>query len=256
MRLSYSTIIHGDTFSYAGRIATLIRVTGGPFKVPYLSKMENEDPTLSEDTEFFQDLILKQVREDGETTAVVFTGIEPLWQGNAIFELTKKLREVGFFVKIETAGFYANEIRTIGDVANVISLDYKTILNHQKYLPLIGEKAIFEVFQSNFLKSLTFMEHSKAFKEIKTTIIPGVNDSVEIIENIARNSHKACDQYALQQFVPWPTPLMDQRFEKTLPPNRLQLLELGQVARKHVGRVLVRCHEAEEQEVLPKSQRA
>ncbi len=252
MKLAYSTVIHGNTFAYPGRIATVIRIGGGPFKVPYLSVIESEDPTLSEETEFFLDLVLKQVKEDGETTGVVFSGVEPLWQGNAILELTKKLRELGFFIKIETSGFYSNELHSAADVANVISLDYKTQLTCEKYLPLIGEKINFEVFQSNFLKSLAFMEHGKAFKEIKTTVIPGFNDSVEVIEAIAKSSQNSCDQYALQQFVSWPTPLLDTKFEKLLPPNRLQLLELGQAARKYLGRVVIRCHESEEQEVLPK----
>ena len=102
MKLAYSTIIHGDLFAYSGRISTVIRVTGGPFKVPYLPAVDSRDPSFAEETEFFLDLVLQQSKEDGETTAVVFTGIEPLWQGNAIFELTKKLREVGYFIKVET----------------------------------------------------------------------------------------------------------------------------------------------------------
>ncbi len=253
MKLAYSTIIHGDLFAYSGRISTVIRVTGGPFKVPYLPAVDSRDPGFAEETEFFLDLALEQSKEDGETSAVVLTGIEPLWQGNTIFELTKKLREVGFFVKVETSGFYPTDLRSVAGVANFISLDYKHILASNNYLPLIGEKTNFDVFQSNLLKSLVFMEHGKAFKEVKTVIIPGINDSVEVVENIAKTIRNSCDQYTLQQFVPWPTPLLDPRFELIVPPTRLQLLELAQFARQHVGKVVVKCHESEEQEVIPRT---
>ncbi len=252
MKLAYSTIVNGDTNAYPGRVASVIHIAGGPFKCPYLPAVESQDPTLAEDTSFFLDLAMKQAEEDGETTAVVFTGIEPLWQGNAIFELSKQLRSSGFFVKIDSSGFYSNDLRNLGDIVNFISIDFKHILRSDKYLPLIGSKVNFDVFQSNLLKSLAFLEHSKAFKEVKTTIIPGINDSPEVVESIAETVKSAADQYALVQFVPWPTPLLEPAFEKVASPIRLQLLELGQVARRHVGRVVVRCHESEDQEVSPK----
>ncbi len=251
MKLAFSTVVNGDAYAYPGRISTVIRVTGGPLHCPFLPAAEGQDPVFSEETSFFVDLVSSQAEEDGETTAVVFSGIEPLWQGNAVTELAKKLRENGFFVKIDTSGFYSNDLRGLSSIANYISIDYKHALKQELYIPLIGAKVAFDVFQSNFLKSLVFLEHGKAYKEVRTTIISGVNDSVEAIEEIAK-SIKFVDQYALQQFVPWPLPLLDSSFERLAPPTRLHLLELAQFARRHVGRVVVRCHESEEQEALPK----
>ncbi len=251
MKLAYSTVVNGDAYAYPGRIATVIRVTGGPLRCPFLPVPESQDPVFSEETSFFADLVSSQAEEDGETTAVVFSGIEPLWQGNAVAELTKQLRENGFFVKIDTSGFYSNDLRGVASMANYITIDYKHALKQEKYVPLIGAKVAFDVFQSNFLKSLVFLEHGKAYKEVRTTVIPGINDAAETIEEIAKTI-KFVDQFALQQFVPWPLPLLDASFEKISPPTRLQLLELAQFARRHVGRVVVRCHESEEQEVLPK----
>ena len=254
MKLAYSTIVNGNTMAYPGRVATVIHLSGGPLKCPYLAIGESQDPTFSEDTSFFVDLITKQTGEDGETNAVVFAGLEPLWQGNAVLELAKNLRQLSYFVKVETSGFYANDLRNLSTVANFISLDLKHSLSQSvKYGELIGSKVNFEVFQSNLLTSLTFLEHGKAFKEVKTTIIPGVNDSLEVVESIAQLIKNSCDQYALCQFVPWPLPLADEKFEKIKPPTRLHLLELAQVARKHAGRVVVRCHESDDQEVLPKA---
>ncbi len=255
MKLAYSTIVNGDNQAYPGRIATVIRVTGGPLQCGYLPLVESQDATNSENTGFFLDLVSKQAEEDGETSAVVFSGVEPLWQGNAVSELATNLRQLGFFVKVETSGFYSSDLRSICNVANFVSLDFKHLLVINKLGALIGQRINFEVFQSNFLKSIAFLEHGKAFKEVKTTVIPGVNDSVEVLEEMAKLVKNACDQYALVQFLPWPLPLADSFFEKISPPTRLQLLELGQVCRRHVDRVVVRCHESEDQEVLSKSER-
>ncbi len=255
MKLAYSTIVNGDNSAYPSRVATVIHLSGGPLKCPYLSASESQDPTFSEDTSFFLNLVQAQAEEDGETNAVVFTGPEPLWQGNAVFELAKNLRQLSYFVKVETSGFYSNDVRNLANVANFISFDVKhSPRQANKYGELIGSKVNFEVFQSNLLTSLTFLEHGKAFKEVKTTIIPGVNDSPEVVEDIAKLIKNSCDQYALCQFVPWPLPLADEKFEKIKPPTRLHLLELAQTARKHAGRVVVRCHESDDQEVLPKAQ--
>ncbi len=251
MKLAYSTIVNGDNRAYPGRIATVIRISGGPLSCPYLPAVESKDPIFSEYTSFFINLVTGQAEEDGETDAVVFTGVEPLWQGNAILDLSKRLRELGFFVKVDSSGFYSNDLRSVAEVVNFVSVDYKHVLRGDKYLPLIGAKVNFEVFQSNFLKSLVFLENCKAFKEVKTTVIPSVNDSIEVIEEMSKLI-KNVDQYSLSQFVPWPTPLLDPVFEKIKPPTRLKLLELAQAARKNVGKVVVKCYESEEQEALPK----
>lgn len=253
MKLAYSTIINGDNVSYPGRIATVIRVTGGPLRCSYLPLAENQEPTLTDETDFFLDLVSKQVGEDGETTAVVISGVEPLWQGNAVAELTRKLREIGIFVKVETSGFYSTEVHVLANTASFISLDFKHLFQREKLLPLVGEKVNFEVFHSNFLKSLAFLEHGKAFKEVKTTVIPGINDSMETVREMAKAIGNSVDQYALCQFVPWPLPLTDSAFEKIVPPTRLHLLELAQVCRAYVGRAVVRCYESEDQEALPRA---
>ena len=76
MKLGYSTIVNGDAFAYQGRTASVVHVTGGPLQCPYLSLAESANPPLFEETEFFLDLFTKQAEEDGETTAVVFSGLE------------------------------------------------------------------------------------------------------------------------------------------------------------------------------------
>lgn len=229
----------------------VVHVTGGPILCPYLPVAQSQDSTLSDDTAFFTDLVLKQAEEDSDITAVVFAGVEPLWQGNAILDISRRLRQLGFFVKIETSGFYSSDLHSLVDVVNYVSLDVKHLVQQEKLHKLVGGKINFEVFQSNLLKSLAFMEHGKAFREIKTVVIPGINDSPEVIEGIAKLAANSCDQYALCQFTPWPLPLVDSAFEKIAPPTRLHLLELAQHARKHVGRVVVRCQDSEEQEALP-----
>lgn len=252
MKLLYSTIVNGDVFSYPGRVATVIRIAGGPLRVKYLPAVDSQDPVHAEDLDFFFNLVSKQGEDDGETNAVVFAGVEPLSQGNAVTDICRRFRELGFFVKVESSGFYSSDLHVLSNTVNFVSLDLKHVLQQDKLDKLVQLKSPFDVFQSNVLKSLAFMEHCKAFREVKTTIIPGFNDDASIGE-MAKLVKNACDQYALVQFMPAPLPLGDPAFEKILPPSRLQLLELGQVCRQHVGRVVVRCPDSEDQEVLPKA---
>lgn len=252
MKLAFSTIINGSTEAYPGRIATAIHIGGGPFCPPYLPKAECTTPTQSEDTSFFVDMVASQAREDAETTAVVINGVEPLWQGNPVAELCKQLHSLGFFVKIETSGFYPSDVYALLPYVNQVSLDFKHKLDERLYSPLLGSKVSFEIVYANFMRTIAFLERAKVFKEVKTTVIPGVNDSPEVFDFIGRTCAGFADQVTLHQFVPFPKPLGDQSYEKISPPTRNHLLNLAQLVRKHVGRVVVKCLDSPEQEALPR----
>ncbi len=255
MELSYSTIVNGNTNAYPGRMATVVKISGGPFRVPYLSPGESETPQLKEDTSFFVNFISQQREEDGETSAVVFSGVEPLWQGNALLKLCSQLKALGFFIKVETSGFYAEDLRALLPHVSHVSLDLKHKLTEPLYAPMLGSRVSFTVFYSNLLKAMAFLENAPVYKEVTTTVIPGVNDSADVFDSISRQVKNFADQYALLQFTPFPKPLADPVFEKISPPTRASLLTLAQVARSHVGRVIVRCFESEDQEVLLRAQR-
>ena len=162
-------------------------------------------------------------------------------QGNALLELFKLLKKEGFFIKIETSGYYGEELRYVLPYVDWICLDVKTSLNVIDFGRAGGLHG--DIFLSGLLKSIAFLESFKGVKEIRTTIIKGLNDSEEIIDEISRYV-RFCDYYFLQEFNP----------ENNLIPgcdgvSVERMTELGKSAKKNVKKVLLRLKTGEEVEI-------
>lgn len=132
---------------------------------------------------YTSDELVDKIRKDSDYYAqygggITFSGGEPLLQHEFLFEVVNKLD--GIHKTIETSGFADEDVfKKAIDLFDYIIMDIK-IMNdkeHQKYTGVSNSKIL------NNAKIL--MQSNKGFR-IRVPLIPGVSDTTENIESLAK----------------------------------------------------------------------
>ncbi len=252
MDLKYACIIDGVQDAYPEKVATVVVLGGsnlktefgffGPLAIP---------PT--DCSEISIEALLSHIEKGkANNEAVVFTGSEPLQQYEAMSDILKLLKKREFLVMIETTGFYADNLEKVLPYLNGIAMDIKCDFNANKYAELTGFRGEPATLMQDTLRSVLILKNHKAktpdfHVEFRTTIIPTMNDTPEIIEKIAKEISFA-DKYALQQFYS-ESELADDKFRQFGTTPKQMLIDLAVVAKKNLKKVVIRTKEEGEQEV-------
>lgn len=233
MNVNFSTILASES-------ETIVNLPGCP-----LYCRNCNTPQLVKDGGFEERSVeeLFFILKESKSKRLYFKGGEPLMQGNALLELFKALKREGFYIKIETSGYYGEELKYLLPYLDWVALDVKASLNIIDFGKAGGLHG--DIFLSGLLKSIAFLEKFQGVKEIRTTIIKGLNDSEDVIEEISKYV-RFCDFYILQEYNP----------ENNLIPgcegvSLERMTELGKSAKKNVKNVWLRLKTGVEVEVEP-----
>lgn len=179
---------------YPDKIACIVFTQGCNFRCPYchnpeLVKPEMFGESLSEE-EFF-DFLKERV---GKLDAVSITGGEPTLQYDLI-EFIKKIRDLGFFIKLDTNGTNPDMLKEIIDqkLVNYLAMDIKAPFS--KYEEITKMPVNIEKIK----QSVEMIKSSGIDYEFRTTLVKKLL-SPEDIEQIGRDIAGA-KQYFLQKFV-------------------------------------------------------
>ena len=121
---------------FPGKVACTVFLGGCEFRCPYCHNSELLDinaPALMDVTEFFRFLERRQGLLDG----VAITGGEPLLRKD-IVEFIKRIREMGFLVKLDTNGNHPDKLGEILDsgLVEYVAMDVKN--SKERYGKTIG----------------------------------------------------------------------------------------------------------------------
>ncbi len=176
---------------YPDKISAIIWTVGCNFRCPFCYNInlvyEKTDLIMEEE-------ILKFLeKRKGVLEGLVISGGEPLLQKD-IFDFCKKVKKIGYEIKIDTNGTKPKELQRLIDekLVDYISMDVKAPKN--KYDILAGSKVIIK----NIEKSIELIKNSNIDYEFKTTFVPKLlskNDIIEIGKWL-----KGAKKYFLQQF--------------------------------------------------------
>ncbi|HNU96437.1 MAG TPA: anaerobic ribonucleoside-triphosphate reductase activating protein [Candidatus Magasanikbacteria bacterium] len=179
---------------YPDKIACIVFTQGCNFRCPYchnpeLVKPEMFGESLSEE-EFF-DFLKERV---GKLDAVSITGGEPTLQYDLI-EFIKKIRDLGFLIKLDTNGTNPDMLKEIIDqkLVNYLAMDIKAPFS--KYEEITKMPVNIEKIK----QSVEMIKSSGIDYEFRTTLVKKLL-SPEDIEQIGRDIAGA-KQYFLQKFV-------------------------------------------------------
>lgn len=148
---------------------------------------------------------------------VVVCGGEPT-MSKELTPLIKKIKKMGFFVKLDTNGSDPKTLKKLIDekLVDYVAMDIKA--PKEKYAKAVGAK----VDIKNIQKSIDILKEGRVDYEFRSTIIPTLHVREDVIE-MAKWIRDA-KKYYLQNFRPEKT--IDREFEKIKPYPQEFLLEI------------------------------
>lgn len=179
---------------YPGKIATTVFTVGCSFQCPFCHNpelvLESQFPSPNNMEEEFFQFLKKRV---GKLQGVCITGGEPTIQPD-IITFIKKIREMGFLVKLDSNGTRPDVLKKVIDekLVDFIAMDIKN--SQKKYSKTVGTKVDIERIKL----SVDLIMNSGIDYEFRTTVVPGIhseNDFKEISYWI-----KGAKAYYLQEY--------------------------------------------------------
>jgi pyruvate formate lyase activating enzyme len=216
---------------YPGKISAIVFTGGCNFRCPFC---HNSDLVLALDTlptiiegEFFKKIEKRRGFIDG----IVITGGEPLINRD-ILNFIKKIKDMGFLVKLDTNGSFPellNEILNTNTV-DFIAMDIKS--SPEKYSMAAGVK----VDISKIEKSISLIMGKSPDYEFRTTMVPGITEEEDMIPMV--KMIEGAKSYAIQQFRPMK--VIDPRYLTIKPFSHETLLKFVEIVKPFVGQVELR----------------
>ncbi|MBP3815141.1 MAG: anaerobic ribonucleoside-triphosphate reductase activating protein [Butyrivibrio sp.] len=191
-------LIHGlqkmTLLDYPGYVACTVFLNGCDFRCPYCHNFELVDGTaqaLMDDEEFFAFLGKRKGLLDG----VCISGGEPLLHKD-IDDLIRRIREMGFKVKLDTNGYHPDMLKKLIDegLLDYIAMDIKN--SFAKYAVTTGAP---NINTSIIKKSISIIMNSGVDYEFRTTVAGGLHQADDF-EQIGAMIPDA-KAYYLQQFT-------------------------------------------------------
>jgi len=226
-------ILDLSTIDFPGKLCSVIFLSGCPFRCPFCHNHE----LLNKGTKASVDDIVKKVSENYLIDGVCITGGEPLMQAEELLELCKKLKDVGFAVKLDTNGYYTKKLASVLEKVDYVAIDVKTTF--EKYDRLVKCKGAAERVR----KSVELLANSGIEFEARTTVVPTLVEEKDILKIAKFLSSVGVKKYVLQQFRNENT--LDKSLRKVKPPSKERLVEIAEKVRDFVECLRVRCEDGE-----------
>ncbi len=235
-RINFAGIVDHSTLDYPGKSAAVVYLCGCPLRCPWC---QNRELVLEEENcrEIEVDEIMEKLKDNFLVDAVSVTGGEPLLQEETI-ELLKRIKsETKLLLKIDTNLYFPEMLGNSLQYLDFFSTDIKAPLD-ERYGRVAGLPEHWEEIVARVRKSLSVLKGWDKKKEARTTIVPGLIDSKEDIEEIAKVvKDTGFSLYTLQQFRAERT--LDPEYEKIKSPSVELMHELGKAAKKHLPDIKV-----------------
>ncbi len=176
----------------------------------------------------------KLKQKKGWIDGVVLTGGEPLMFKKDVFEITKKIKELGLLVKLDTNGSFPEILKSLfkEKLIDYVAMDIKAPLNNEEYAVAAGKKIDIEKIK----ESIKFLLSGEVNYEFRTTCVPGIINK-ESISKIGK-SIKNAKAWILQQYVS--DNAYKEAYRKLNPPSKKEVEQLLRIAQDFVPNTRVR----------------
>jgi pyruvate formate lyase activating enzyme len=192
--MKFSGLQKTSLLDYPDKIASVLFTPGCNLHCPYCHNWKiatDPQPPFLQETTALEILEKRKKYVD----SVVITGGEPCMH-KELPKFLAKLKERGFYVKLDTNGFYPEVLEECLGYVDYVALDVKTC--PEKYKQLGAEDT------SNLQKSIEMLKMGKVPYEFRTTVVPELV-TLQDADRIGELT-KGAKTHALQQFVPENTP--------------------------------------------------
>ena len=223
------------TIDYPGEIACTIFLHGCNFRCGFCY---NPDLVIKEPEEgFSEEQILKFLKgRVGKLDAVCITGGEPLMTLD--FDFVRKIKDIGFKVKIDTNGSFPDKLKEMIDLGLVdyIAMDIKN--SKEKYSEAVGINANIDRLEESIK-----MIHDFGDYEFRTTTVARLHDADSMV-SMAKWLNEVCGakpkQLFLQGFKKNKDGMIDSSYMNELDVSEKFLVELKGEIKDYFEKVEVR----------------
>ena len=225
---------------YPGKIAAVIFTMGCNFRCPFCHNPELVNPKeIDYENRIDEKEVLKFLNSrKGDLDGLCITGGEPTLQ-SGLTEFIKKVKKMGFLVKVDTNGSYPNVVKNLieNKLVDYVAMDIKT--TPEKYKIVTSEKNIIEKIE----RSVSIITNSNSELELRTTTVPGVvnvqdfDRITEWINSIDKKVFPKLSRYSIQNFRPDKT--LKNNFGDVKSYSKEKLEEVADKVRKYCGNVVI-----------------
>jgi len=204
---------------YPGKLAATVFLCGCNFRCPFCYSSELVLPEkIKNQPKISQKELFKFLKERKELIdGVVLCGGEPV-TSKGLIPLIKKIKKMGFLVKLDTNGSDPALLKKLIDekLVDYVAMDIKG--PKERYSEFAGVKVNIKKIQ----KSIDILKGGKVDCEFRSTIVPTLHKKEDVIE--MAKWIRGAKKYYLQNFRSEKT--IDPKFEKIKPYPEEYLLEI------------------------------
>ncbi|XHH07523.1 MAG: anaerobic ribonucleoside-triphosphate reductase activating protein [Candidatus Bathyarchaeia archaeon] len=224
--MKFSGLQKTSLLDYPDHIASVLFTPGCNLRCPYC---HNWKIATDPQPPFLQEGAALEILENRKkyVDAVVISGGEPCMH-KELPKFLAKLKERGFYVKLDTNGFYPEVLEECLGYVDYVALDVKTC--PEKYKQLGAEDT------SNLQKSIEMLKMGKVPYEFRTTIVPELV-TLQDADRIGELT-KGAKTHALQQYVP--ENAMDKHFQTVHPYAPETIHEFANILGKYTEKIVLR----------------
>jgi pyruvate formate lyase activating enzyme len=217
---------------YPGKISSIIFTQGCNFRCGFCYNSSLVIPELFtkpiEEKKIFEFLKKRKDKIEG----IVITGGEPTIHDD-LPEFIKKIKEMGFLVKLDTNGSSPEMIKKLlrEKLLDYIAMDIKAPPN--KYEIVTGIKINLEMIR----ESIKIIMSSSIDYEFRTTVVKSLFSEKDF-EDIGKLI-RGCKLYVLQSFMPTET-VIDKKYMNEKPPEKEFMEKIKRIMEKYVKKCIIR----------------
>jgi pyruvate formate lyase activating enzyme len=217
---------------YPGKLASTVFTVGCSFRCPFCHNPElvlDSGPSGKNilEKDFFDFLKKRQNKLEG----VCITGGEPTIQKD-IVEFVKKIKNLGFLVKLDTNGTRPDVLKKLFDLKllDFVAMDIKNQLKkYDQTTGVIGDKERIKI-------SVELIKNSQLPYEFRTTVVPGLHQEKDF-EEIARWIGGA-KKYYLQEYRE--IKILNPKLREKTKGKKIDLEKIQKRIKKYFGQVGIR----------------
>lgn len=217
---------------YPGKIATTVFTLGCSFRCPFCHNPELVDLRLAHNEESEKEFFDFLEKRKGKLEGVCITGGEPTIQPD-IIDFIKKIKKMGFLVKLDSNGTRPDVLKKIFDqkLVDYVAMDIKSSL--EKYSETVGTK----IDKDRIRLSVNLIRNSKVPYEFRTTVVPGLHEEKDFLE-IAKWISGA-QAYYLQEYRE-DQKILDPNLKKVTKGKSLDLEKIKKMIEKNFDKIEIR----------------
>lgn len=236
-KMGIKGFIKNSLVDWDGKISSVIFLPGCTFRCPWCYARDlvieyEKMPTVN-----FEEIKTYLLSNKKFIDGVVITGGEPTLHQD-LPELCKKIKDLGFPVKLDTNGTNPIMLRELMEkkLIDYIAMDVKAPLEEEYYNKINGGRNLLDEVK----ESIDFIMHCGIDYEFRTTVVLGLHDekAVEKIGSFINGAKK----WAIQNFmVPREkNKLIDESYYKHQVFSEEEVKRLFEIAKKYVKKAVLR----------------